>query len=131
MKALALKLLAGTLAVALVLVAPTAASSAKKKKSKKAESTEGGSVSEGEAIFKKNCNMCHYPNKADKKLGPGLRDLFKNKELPESHRPATEENVRAQIEKGSPDAKPMPMPAFAEKLTPEEMENLLAYLKIL
>lgn len=31
--------------------------------------------------------------------------------------------------KGSPEAKPMPMPAFGEKLSATEMQDLLTYLK--
>lgn len=81
---------------------------------------------DGEAIYKKNCNMCHFPDKADKKLGPGLKDLFKNKELPQSHKPATETNVREQIEKGS-----KAMPAFGKKLAAADIDALMAYLKTL
>ncbi len=84
------------------------------------------SAADGEAVFKKNCTMCHYPDKADKKLGPGLKDLMKNKELPSSHKPATEANIREQIEKGS--AK---MPGFGKKLSAEEIDNLMEYLKTL
>ncbi len=88
--------------------------------------TEQSPVSEGEELFKKNCNMCHFADKTDKKIAPGLKDLFKNKELPQSHKPATEANVREQIEKGS-----RVMPAFGNKLTPTEIDDLLEYLKTL
>lgn len=81
---------------------------------------------DGEAIYKKNCNMCHFPDKADKKLGPGLKDLLKNKELPLSHKPATEASVREQIEKGS-----KAMPAFGKKLSAADLDALMAYLKTL
>ncbi|MFB3920524.1 MAG: cytochrome c [Terriglobia bacterium] len=89
------------------------------------QESKGSSV-EGQAIYKKNCNMCHFPDKADKKLGPGLKDILKNKELPQSHKPATEANVREQIEKGS-----KTMPAFAKKLSSADMDALMAYLKTL
>ena len=81
---------------------------------------------DGGAIYKKNCNMCHFPDKADKKLGPGLKDLFKNKELPQSHKPVTEAIIREQIEKGS-----KAMPAFGKKLSAAEMDALMTYLKTL
>ena len=81
---------------------------------------------DGETIYKKNCNMCHFPDKADKKLGPGLKDLFKNKELPQSHKPVTEANVREQIEKGS-----KAMPAFGKKLSADDIDVLMGYLKTL
>ena len=115
------------LAAFLVQFGAASATASKTKKSK----ASNGNVVEGESLFKKNCNMCHYPDKTDTKMGPGLKGLFKNKELPASHRPATEAAVREQIEKGSPNAKPMPMPGFAGKLSAVDMANLIAYLKTL
>lgn len=90
-----------------------------------------GSVAEGEKVFNANCNMCHYADKTENKMGPGMKGLFKNKELPASHKPATGANVREQILNGSPHAKPMPMPAFADKLKPEQIVSLIQYLKTL
>jgi mono/diheme cytochrome c family protein len=90
-----------------------------------------GSAGEGEKIFHENCNLCHFPDKTDKKIGPGLKGLFANKQLPESHKPVTEANVREQIAEGSPHAKPMPMPSFKDKLSPAQMDDLMAYLKTL
>ncbi len=99
-------------------------------KSKKAPAAQGPQAS-GEKVFHSNCAMCHNADSTKDKLGPGLQGLFKNKELPKSHKPATEENVRAQIENGSPDAKPMGMPAFKGKLTPSQIDDLIAFLKTL
>ena len=73
-----------------------------------------------------NCAVCHYRDKSDKKLGPGLKALFKNRELPQSHRPVAEVNLRAQIGKGS-----AALPAFGSGLSAAEISNLLAYLKTL
>lgn len=89
------------------------------------------SVAKGQAIFQENCDICHYSDKTETKIGPGLKGLFKKKELPQSHKPATTENVRRQIEEGSPEAVPVPMPAFKDTLTPAEVDNLLQYLKTL
>ncbi len=75
--------------------------------------------------------MCHNTDSTQAKIGPGLKGLFKNKELPASHKPATDANVRQQILNGNPDGKPMPMPAFAGNLKPEEVDSLLEYLKTL
>jgi len=87
-----------------------------------------GSISAGQNIFEANCAMCHYADKSDTKIGPGLKDLTKNKELPSSHRPSTEANIREAIQKGRPDGQPMPMPPFGERLSAEEMQDLMAYL---
>ena len=85
----------------------------------------------GKKIFDQNCTLCHFADQTTKKIGPGLKGVFKNKELPYSHRPVTEANVREQIEKGNPQGKPMPMPPFASKISGKDMSNLIAYLKTL
>jgi mono/diheme cytochrome c family protein len=116
-----------SLAIATALVFFLSFPSEAKKKAGEAS----GAAAAGQRVFKQNCNMCHYTDKSDTKMGPGLKDLFKNKELPESHRPVTEDNVREQIQKGSPKAKPMPMPGFQDKLSPDDINNLIEYLKTL
>ncbi len=133
MKNISLRLLIGTGMAALILIALPPFSTAQKDKKDKNDKTSpsAAAVKEGEAIYKKNCEMCHFADKTDKKLAPGLKGLFKNKELPQSHKPATEATIREQIEKGNLDAKPMPMPPFGNKLSPAEMQNLLDYLKTL
>jgi len=84
----------------------------------------------GQKVFQQNCALCHNTS-TKKKIGPGLKGVLKNKELPFSHRPATVANVREQIEKGNPKGKPMPMPPFAGKLSKKQLSDLVAYLKTL
>lgn len=132
MKSFSRKHLSVALAAALLLIAPAVMASGKNTPKKKRETAPGAaSAAKGKAIFKLNCNMCHNPDKNETLIGPGLKDLFKNKDLPASHKPVTEEYVRAQIERGSPESKPMPMPPFAAKLSSAEIENLIAYLRTL
>lgn len=85
----------------------------------------------GQKIFEQQCALCHYSDQANNKIGPGLKGILKNKQLPFSHKPATVGNVREQIEKGNPQGKPMPMPPFAGKLSAKDINNLIAYLKTL
>jgi mono/diheme cytochrome c family protein len=87
-----------------------------------------GDAALGKALFVKNCALCHNADKADKKIGPGLKGVLKNKELPASHKPATEASVRAQIENGS---LAKGMPAFGSKFSKTEIDSLIAYLKTL
>lgn len=89
-------------------------------------SADNKKAADGEAVYKKNCTMCHFPDKADKKLGPGLKALFKNKELPQSRKPVTEAAIREQVEKGS-----KAMPGFGKKLSAEDIDKLMEYLKTL
>ena len=87
-----------------------------------------GDAAAGKALFVKNCALCHNADSTVKKIGPGLKGVLKNKELPATHRPATEANVREQVEKGNA-AKGMP--AFGAKLSKAEIDGLIAYLKTL
>lgn len=89
------------------------------------------SAKAGQKLFEENCTMCHYADQTKTKIGPGLKGVLKNKELPYSHRPATVANVQEQIEKGNAQGKPMPMPPFGGKLSAKDMANLIDYLKTL
>ncbi len=82
---------------------------------------------QGAALFaEKGCANCHYADKTETKMGPGLKDLFEGDTLPASGRPATEENVRLQLH--DPYAK---MPSYSDRLTKEEEDRLIDYLKSL
>lgn len=97
----------------------------------KGKSTLSPEAKEGKKLFDQNCEMCHFPNKTETKIGPGLKGLFKRKELPYSHRPVTVANVKEQIEKGNAHAHPMPMPPFGSKFSKDQLNDLVAYLKTL
>jgi mono/diheme cytochrome c family protein len=79
----------------------------------------------GEKLFAANCAACHYSDRKDQKVGPGLLGLFKNVELPESGLPANEENVRRRIINGGDK-----MPPFRH-LKEEELKTIVDYLKTL
>jgi mono/diheme cytochrome c family protein len=120
MRNLLLKPLRTVITVSLALVIPIALFAAQKAAERK------GSAAKGQAVFEKNCAMCHFSDQVKTKVGPGLKGLFKNKQLPKSHKPATEANIRAQIEKGAG-----AMPGFGNKLSKVEINDLIAYLKTL
>lgn len=82
-----------------------------------------GDASRGEVLFARHCSFCHNVESVEPTIGPGLANLLKRDELPSSGRPATPENVRAQLidPVGS-------MPSFAETLSEEELNDLIAYL---
>jgi mono/diheme cytochrome c family protein len=124
MKSISLRFLRMTFILAIAFIVPLAILSADS--AKKEAPASKALLDEGQKIYKKNCNLCHFPDKADKKMGPGLKGLFSLKELPQSHKPATEEVIREQILKGS-----KAMPPFSKKLSPEQVDSLMAYLKTL
>lgn len=83
------------------------------------------SVNLGSALFEQNCAFCHYADKADSKLGPGLMGIMKAEKLPASGRPATAENIAKQL------MEPVgTMPSFTS-LTEKQVQLLIDYLKTL
>ena len=85
-------------------------------------SAEGDSES-GKLLFENKCSFCHYADRSDSRLGPGLKQILKRETLPTSGRPATPENVREQLLNPYRN-----MPSFKTALSEQDIEDLLAYL---
>lgn len=83
-----------------------------------------GNATKGKEVFEQ-CTVCHNADSDDKKIGPGLKGLFKKDKLTSGKTP-TEANVRAKIDEGGNG-----MPAYKDILSDEEKADLLAYLKTL
>lgn len=79
----------------------------------------------GKAVFEDNCAVCHNADSEEKKMGPGLKGLFKHEKLKNGKKP-TEANVKAVINAGGNG-----MPAYSDMLSDEERDNVIAYLKTL
>jgi cytochrome c len=84
-----------------------------------------GDAAKGKAIFESNCAVCHYADSDKKKVGPGLKGLFKQAKLVNGKQ-VTEANVRALIDAGGNG-----MPPYKEMLSNQEKSDLIAYLKTL
>ncbi len=69
--------------------------------------------------------MCHNADSDEKKMGPGLKGLFKKAKMADGKKP-TEEAVRKKIDEGGNG-----MPAYQEMLDKNEKNHLIAYLKTL
>ena len=80
---------------------------------------------QGAALYANKCSSCHFSDKAETLLGPGLSNLLKNEILPSSKKPATEENIKNQLLK--PFRTMPPFPNFTE----QELADLMAFLKTL
>lgn len=83
-----------------------------------------GDPEKGKVVFEQ-CGVCHSADSDEKKLGPGLKGLFKKSKMANGKR-VTEANVRAVIDTGGNG-----MPAYKDMLTDEEKDDLIAYLKTL
>ncbi len=85
---------------------------------------KGGDPAKGKEVFEP-CSVCHNADSVEKKMGPGLKGLFKREKL-NSGKKVSEANIRAQIDAGGNG-----MPSYKEILSDEEKSNLIAYLKTL
>ena len=84
-----------------------------------------GDAAAGKAVFEQNCTVCHNADSAEKKMGPGLKGLFKKDKLTNGKK-VTEVNIRAKIDEGGNG-----MPAYKDMLSDKDKDDLVAYLKTL
>ncbi|SRR5579864_7170342 len=83
-----------------------------------------GDAAKGKAVFEQ-CGVCHNADSTEKKMGPGLKGLFKKDKMSNDKKP-TEANVRAKIDEGGNG-----MPSYKDMLSDTEKDDLVAYLKTL
>jgi cytochrome c len=83
-----------------------------------------GDAAKGKEVFEQ-CGVCHNADSEEKKMGPGLKGLFKHEKMNNGKKP-TEGNVRTQIDEGGNG-----MPAYKDMLSDQEKDDLIAYLKTL
>ena len=80
-------------------------------------------VGEGAALFNRHCAKCHGRDGRAKRFR-GMMLGARNLTNPEWQERATDERIATAIRKG-----PGPMPSFAEKLSPAEIDTLVAYVR--
>src|SRR5246127_1204749 len=80
----------------------------------------------GRKIYDNYCDRCHRPYSTKGKKGPGLKGVFQRKYLSLSGLPANDERVTDIIRLGRNE-----MPAYSQKLSPQDVQDLLAYLHTL
>jgi mono/diheme cytochrome c family protein len=79
----------------------------------------------GRQLYRQSCAPCHDAHSVPGQNGPNLRGLLKKQFLP-SGLPANERFVRQTIVNGR-----NMMPAVGGSLTPQDLDDLLAYLHTL
>jgi cytochrome c2 len=85
---------------------------------------QAGDAAKGKEVFKQ-CAVCHDAASDVRKVGPGLKGLFKRAKM-SNGKPMSEANVRAVIESGGNGMMP-----FRQMLTAVEKDAVIAYLKTL
>ena len=83
-----------------------------------------GDAAKGKEVFEQ-CAVCHNTDTDEKKIGPSLKGLFKQEKLVNGKK-VTEANVREFIDNGGNG-----MPSYADMLSKEDKDNVIAYLKTL
>ena len=83
-----------------------------------------GDAAKGKAVFEQ-CAVCHSADTDEKKMGPGLKGLFKKDKLANGKKP-TDATVMSKINEGGNG-----MPPYKESLSDQEKADVLAYLKTL
>jgi mono/diheme cytochrome c family protein len=79
----------------------------------------------GHAAFATNCGMCHYDREDGSLHGPSLFGVYRDQYLP-SGAPANDDRITHTIQYGRGN-----MPALGNRVSPDEIADILAYLKTL
>ena len=80
-------------------------------------------AAKGKQNFEDNCSVCHNADSEERKVGPGLKGLFKHEKLANGKN-VTEGNVTTVINEGGNG-----MPPFADVLSKAEKDDIVAFLK--
>src|SRR4030095_16763739 len=83
-----------------------------------------GDAAKGQEVFQP-CSLCHAADSTEKRVGPGLKGLFKRETMANGKK-VTEATVRTQIDEGGNG-----MPSYKDTLSAAEKNDVIAYLKTL
>src|SRR6266566_3406479 len=83
-----------------------------------------GDVTRGKQIFENSCEECHDAYSREERVGPGLQGL-KGGKLPDG-RAATHDKLLDIVTNG-----PAEMPAFRDRLTDQQKEDVVAFIMTL
>jgi cytochrome c len=98
---------------------------------KASNSAKGGgnsaaAAARGKETFQKKCAICHYSDSDAKKIGPGLKGLYKRGTFSVNTNKVTDENLKNWIENGD-----SLMPGLKDTLDAAQIKDVIAYVKTL
>jgi mono/diheme cytochrome c family protein len=99
---------------------------AKTSTKKSAGHGSSGSAVKGKEVFDKKCAICHFAETDQKKIGPGLKGMSKRGTFTVNGNKVTEETLKTWIENGD-----SLMPGMKETLEPEQIKDVIAYVRTL
>jgi cytochrome c len=86
----------------------------------------GGSATRGKQIFEQKCAICHFADKTEKKIGPGLKGMSKRGTFSVNGNKVTTESLKTWIENGDSQ-----MPGMKDLLDATQIRDVVAYVKTL
>ena len=99
---------------------------AKTTQKKNASHGAAGSVARGKEVFEKKCAMCHFADSDAKKIGPGLKGISKRGTFTVNGNKVTTDSLTTWIENGDSQ-----MPGMKDTLEPQQIKDVVAYVKTL
>lgn len=93
---------------------------------KPATHSAAGSATRGKEIFEQKCAICHFADKEDKKIGPGLKGISKRGTFTVNGNKVTSESLKTWIENGD-----SLMPGMKDSLDSAQIRDVVAYVKTL
>lgn len=97
-----------------------------KKSSNGAKTSGSAAAARGKDTFQKKCAICHYADTDAKKIGPGLKGLYKRGTFSVNSNKVTDENLKNWIENGD-----SLMPGLKDTLDAAQIKDVIAYVKTL
>lgn len=85
-----------------------------------------GNATKGKDIFDQKCGICHFADSDAKKIGPGLKGLYKRGTFTVKTDKVTDDNLKTWIENGD-----SLMPPFKDVLDEAQIKDVIAYVKTL
>lgn len=82
-------------------------------------------ISAGKTTFAQRCTICHYAESAAQKIGPGLAGLYARRKFANG-KGVDDASLARWIESGGKN-----MPGFKDALKPNQIRDLIGYLKTL
>ena len=86
---------------------------------------ESSPIARGLVVYKDRCAICHFSESDAKKIGPGLKGIYKRGKFPDGGK-VNDTSLEKWILSGGKD-----MPPFQQVLNPNQIHDLIAYLKTL
>ena len=92
----------------------------------KKSAPNSAAVARGKTLFQQKCAVCHYDTSDQKKIGPGLKGISKRGTFSVNGNKITDDSLKTWIENGD-----QLMPPFKDVLEPDQVKDVIAYVKTL